>query len=934
MALAGFALWQAPIWSGERTADTASQIETDWLTQATVRTAAPAAHLNVTTAEDAAGGCDGVKDGKWGFHTETRNEPSWWQVDLGKPVAIGRVLVFNRCETPTRTAALELLLSNDAKTWRQAYRHNGASFYGFTDGKPLSIPLKGDEARFVRFQLPANSYLHLDEVEVYGTADPAKNLALHQPADQSSVSQWSSRKLRPADPQYPIAQTIDRGRKLAADLGGAGVAVAAAIRVFDEVDRASSALKPDDPQQRPLYMRARASIRKLTLANPLLDFESIVFVKRAPASFSHMSDQYYSWWQRPGGGLCILEGFKTDSPRLRCLTEQFPPGNFLSPDLSYDARKILFAYCRHYPGRSEIRNKLDKEAQPEDSFFHIFEINVDGTGLRQLTRGRYDDTFPRYLPDGQIVFLSTRRGTFIQCGKPSATETLAKTMPDSFVRCGGDAYRPVSIYTMHVIDRNGGNMHAISAFESFEWDPSVGSDGRIYYARWDYVDRDNMPYMKLWATNPDGTSPRIVYGNFTKNPQCTFEARAIPNSRKLLLTASAHHAITGGSLVLFDPAGPLDGTEQLTRLSPEVCFPESEGWPESYFASPYPLSERCYLTAWSDKPVRSQGNTNEIAHLGLYLYDAFGNLELLYRDAAISSMNPLPLRPRPTPPVIASSVNWDGPQEGRFLLQNVYAGLTGVAPGTIKRLRIVAMPIKTQPDMNTPSIGITHDDPGKCILGTVPVESDGSAHFRVPSGVAVFFQALDDQNRAVQTMRTLTYVQPGQTLSCIGCHEGRTLAPVGARPLAASRAPSRLTPPPDGGWPFRYDRLVQGVLDRNCTSCHRPDAPEKAAARLDLTAAKSYDALIAYGKPSLIDHVRGAYYNGRSIPNAGASHTSALLAYLQKDKTHQAIKLDADAYERLVTWMDGYAQRQGSFSPQQEKELAEFRRQVGDLLEK
>jgi Tol biopolymer transport system component len=179
----------------------------------------------------------------------------------------------------------------------------------------------------------------------------------------------------------------------------------------------------------------------------------------------------------------VLDGFKGDSPRLRCLTEGFPEGSFLAPDLRYDGRKVLFAYCRSYPGRDRIANKLDKQAQPEDGFYHVFEMNLDGTGLRQLTHGRYDDTFARYLPNGEIVFLSTRRGTFFQCGKPSAMATTQACLPDSFVRCGGDAYRPVSIYTLHVIDANGANMRAISAFESFEWEPSVSNDGRILYAR-------------------------------------------------------------------------------------------------------------------------------------------------------------------------------------------------------------------------------------------------------------------------------------------------------------------------------------------------------------------------------------------------------------------------------------------------------------------
>jgi hypothetical protein len=188
------------------------------------------------------------------------------------------------------------------------------------------------------------------------------------------------------------------------------------------------------------------------------------------------------------------------------------------------------------------------------------------------------------------------------------------------------------------------------------------------------------------------------------------------------------------------------------------------------------------------------------------------------------------------------------PLEGRVLMQNVSRGLTGIAPGTVKTLRVVAVPPKVQPHMNNPSLGISNEDPGKFVLGTVPVEADGSANFRLPSGVPVFFQALDASGVAVQTMRTLTYVVPGQTLACVGCHDGREASPpVGQLVLAATREPSKITPGPDGSWPLRFDKLVQPVLDHLCVECHRPDAKDAQAAKLDLTPARAYDSLLGFG---------------------------------------------------------------------------------------
>jgi hypothetical protein len=231
-------------------------------------------------------------------------------------------------------------------------------------------------------------------------------------------------------------------------------------------------------------------------------------------------------------------------------------------------------------------------------------------------------------------------------------------------------------------------------------------------------------------------------------------------------------------------------------------------------------------------------------------------------------------------------------------------------------------------------LGVTTDDPGKCVLGTVPVEADGSAYFRAPSGVNVFFQALDADGLAIQTMRTVTYVQPNQTLSCVGCHESRDSSPRNAHPLAVLREPSKISLGPDGSWPLRFDKLVQPVLEKHCVSCHHAGAEDLAAAKFDLTPAQSYGRLVSFGKPSLKDHVRQRYFDGRSVAGEGEARNSALLAYLKTDSRHQEIQLDKDSLNRLVTWMDTYAQRLGSFSDEQERELEELKNSIAYLLEK
>jgi hypothetical protein len=605
---------------------------------------------------------------------------------------------------------------------------------------------------------------------------------------------------------------------------------------------------------------------------------------------------------------------------------------------------VLFAWCRHYPHLAAEKNKLDKANVPEDAFYHLFEMNLDGSGRRQLTRGKYDDFDGRYLPDGRIVFLSTRRGQALQVGRASAARTVAQAdRPDSYVRCGGGPERPVAVYTLHTMNADGADLVAISPFEMFEWTPEIAHDGRILYSRWDYIDRDNMPYMGLWAIRPDGTDARLVFKNYTKTPHCAFEAKPIPGSPKIVFTGSAHHAQTMGSLALLDPSAGSEGGDPITRLTPEVVFPEIEGWPKTSYANPWPLSERFHLVAWGAEGYLVQGRPgwsrwHEVQRprngMALYLYDtATRTRELLWIDDDITCGDPIPVRPRERPPIIASQLPPHAAAEGRFLVSDVYRGLADVPRGEIKALRIVAVPAKTHPTMNFPSIGITRDDPGKCVLGTVPVEADGSAYFRVPAGVIVFFQALDERGVAVQTMRGATHVQPGQTLSCIGCHERRGEAPPARMALASLREPSRLTAGPEGSWPLRFDRLVQPVLDRQCVSCHHPQATDAVAAKFDLTPAKSYATLVAYGKPSVNDQVMAAYRRGFSVPGDGIAHRSALLALLDAPQKHYAVQLDDEARERLLTWLDTYAQRQGSFSDQQERELVQWRARWGGLLD-
>ncbi len=798
-------------------------------------------------------------------------------------------------------------------------------------------PACGESLDAFRKQVEAD-WLRQDELRGRPPAVNGDEVAAEQDAIGAvDGSQWSARHGAPTSttPAYSIAETVARGLQLAENLKQLGTDTTAEESTLRDVERLL-ANGPADVEQRETYFRARWAVRELALKNPLLDFDSIVFVKRAPGMFPHVSDQYYGWWSRGGGGVYRLSEFKTERPEVRCLTQGWPEGNFLRPDISYDGKKVLFAYCRYFEHVADMPDKTAKEELPEEAFYHVFEMNVDGTGLRQLTRGRYDDFDARYLPDGDVAFLSTRKGVALQAGKASAAATCATTMPDSYVRCGGGNHRPVAVFTLHRMNGDGGDLRAISAFENFEWTPAVAFDGRILYARWDYIDRFNGHFMSLWSTHPDGTNPQLVYGNYTTKPQCIFEARPIPGSHRLIFTATAHHSITGGSLVLLDRTQGTEHDRPLTRITPEVCYPEAEGWPDHYYANPWPLSEDHYLVAWSDRRLPAHtlfavdDPRNPPNAAGVYLYDRFGNLTLLHRDPEISSMCPIPVRPRRRPMATPDTVAWDGPQEGRFLVQDVYAGLRGVPRGAIKRLRVIGVPPKVQPQMNSPELGVSREEPGKFVIGEAPVEEDGSAFFRVPSGISVFFQALDADGLAIQTMRSLTYVQPGQTLACVGCHESREVSPLpGRMPLAATRAPAKLVPGPTGSWPLRYDELVQPMLDRHCTQCHGPQSEDAAAARFDLTAAVSYRNLLNFGDQDLHKLV---FERDRSVVGECPAAQSKLLALLTAEDGHEGVRLGDEELRRLIVWMDTYGHLQGAFSPEQEEELRALRRTLAPML--
>ncbi|MDP6251424.1 MAG: hypothetical protein QF749_05645 [Verrucomicrobiota bacterium] len=659
-----------------------------------------------------------------------------------------------------------------------------------------------------------------------------------------------------------------------------------------------------------LFVEICSLRRTIALSNPLLNFNKLLFIKRHRASFNHMCDQYYGVNAVSGGGIFVLENPWGNHPRAtnlladttvqrgRLKGRKLTEGSFLSPDLSYDGTRIVFAYVECGKDTAHrMHTDPSRGHWSEERSYHLFKVHSDGEGLEQLTDGTWNDFDPCWLPNGRVAFISERRGGYLRCGRVCPTYTLYDMEPD------------------------GSDIRCLSPHETNEWHPSVNQDGMIVYTRWDYVDRHGCTAHLPWVTTQDGRDARAIHGNFAPRehrPDMELDIRAVPGSNKYVATAAPHHGQAFGSIVLVDPSvKDDDAMSPVTRLTPEVAFPETQGGAQVY-GSPWPLSETYHLCVY-DADMRSDMGSQSHGYVpgnyGIYLVDAFGNKELLYRDPDIACLNPMPLRARTTPasPPSASERLLPGAsREGTLAVVNVYDSHLPWPKNTkIESLRVFQIVPMSVPSGNPPHeigmrlpTGLDSVILARYILGTVPVEEDGSAYFKAPAQKELFFQLLDQDGLAVQSMRSSTYLQPGENLTCQGCHEPKSQAPEipKSSPRAFNRAPSTIEPSFDGTNPFSYPRLVQPVLERHCLKCHS-EHPETAP-RLDRE-------VVALGRKKWFASYHslapkyGFWQYGnrhRTLPGKFGARASKLYNLLQEG--HYDVDLPEEDMERIVLWLD------------------------------
>jgi hypothetical protein len=584
-----------------------------------------------------------------------------------------------------------------------------------------------------------------------------------------------------------------------------------------------------------------------------------------------------------------------------------PNGVVRDPALHFDAKKVLLAIRKDIADDYHIY-ELQLDAVTEPITLTSIDSPADGTILKQLTfQPGVSDIDPLYLPNGKIVFGSTREPKYCMCNR--------------HIVC--------NLFTMN---GDGSNILQIGHSTLFEGHPSLLPDGRVMYYRWEYVDRNFGDAQGVWTTNPDGTNHAIFWGNNTASPGGVIDAKILPGATSVFLaTLTSCHDHPWGAIGLIDRRLGIDGKEPILQTwPPEALDLVQEGGTDLYdrfaglgqkFEDPFPLSETLYFAS---------GTIGQGDIMGLWILDRDGGQTLVHVDGS-GSFDPIPVVATIPPPGIAERVDLSK-TTGTFYVSNVYEGfgMKNVKPGSVKFLRVVESPEKRSWTYPSYDGGTGQQAPGmawrdfnnKRILGTVPVESDGSVQFEVPANTYVYFQLLDENGMMIQSMRSGTIIRPGEVNGCYGCHEDRltTFPPLAGSSMAMRKPPQTLAPWYGEPRLFSYIEEVQPVLDKYCVACHDYDqnnAPNQKkpilAGDLTLIFNKSY---VELWSKNLISAV-GAGPVQKLEPLTWGSSKSRIVEVIRKGHPRPEIdvqrkakgifldaKTDPESFDRIVTWID------------------------------
>lgn len=597
--------------------------------------------------------------------------------------------------------------------------------------------------------------------------------------------------------------------------------------------------------------------------------EEVVFAVRQPKgphwyeNFGYAIHDVQRKAYGSGGRLCKLN---PETGQVTLLVDD-PQGSVRDPQVHYEGKKVLFSYR--------------KGGSP---YYHLYEIGINGSGLRQLTCDPFDDLEPSYLPDGGIVFCSSRCKRFVPCW-----------------------YVPVA--TLYRCDGDGQNIRPLSSNIEQDNTPWVLPDGRILYTRWEYVDRSREHFHHLWAMNPDGTGQMTYFGNM--HPGHVFlDAKPIPGTSRIVMVNSPNHGRMEheGRIALLTP-----------HLGPDA--PEAQQILNSAenFRDPYPLSDDSFLVAQENKllVMNSRGETREIYRLSNDLARGGSWLH-----------EPRPIRARLREPVIASRTTLSE-AEGQILVMDVYRGrnMQGVKRGTIKKLLILEnlpKPVNYTGSMDPISYGGSYTI--NRVLGTVPVEADGSVYAKVPALRSLQLVALDENDLSVKRMLSFLTVMPGERSACLGCHEDRNQAAPQFLPGVENsqingpgysifktfqRPPSEIAPISEAPDIFDYPRDIQPIWDRHCLPCHDT---ENYAGRVLLTGDQgpmfTHSYFMLSARLQMADGRDLAH--GNYLPYSIGSAASPLLDKVNGN--HYSVHLSSHELRMVKLWIDASATFPGTYA--------------------
>ncbi len=528
----------------------------------------------------------------------------------------------------------------------------------------------------------------------------------------------------------------------------------------------------------------------------------------------------------------------------------------------------------------------------EDKRWNVHEIKLDGSGFKQMLEIPEPDLEfydPTYLPDGRIIVTSNIGYQGVPCVN------------------GSDPVGNMMIYNPK--DKS---LRRITFDQDANWNPTVMPNGKVMYTRWEYTDLTHYYSRIVMHMNPDGTEQKALYGSGSMFPNSTFDVQVLPgHSSAFVGVISGHHGVArSGRLMIFDPAKARKGVEGIVQEIPHRNRPVVEEikdqlvngvWPQ--FSKPMPINDKYFLVAAKLDPE---------ALWGIYLVDVFDNVTCIKKAEGEGYISPILVRKTKTPPSIPDRVKLND-KEATVFIQDIYEGegLKGVPRGTVKELRIHAYEyayVKTVSDHNWHGIQSGWDI--KRLLGTVPVEEDGSVIFKIPANTPISIQPLDEHGAAIQWMRSWLTGQPGEVVSCVGCHENQNEMVIPKRVIASKRPAHQLKAPEGGVRSFTFDLEMQPILDRACISCH--NGKGKA---FDLRGGEKDK--YGYGTSYLNLHPYFHRQGGEGdmlvlFPYEYYQNSSELVRLLKKG--HHNVKLTDKEWRTIYNWIDYNCPDKGYFN--------------------